>query len=460
MAMEDTNLYQQRDKCIEEAMNSKYKYSFCHSRVNGNPDNMDCRVKHDNDIQSGFEAMIKREEGFSLVELLITMVVFVLILTATSNTFIDLLKDFKKQSALSETNIEGAVGLETLKRDIASAGYGLPWNVTGVASWAVLANYNEATANTYNDGSPASALPTPANTTRAPRAIVSGNNSGVDFSGVAVVGESSDYLVIKAVNVATNVTSQKWTHLKAGNAKTEWTPLCENVNRDTSCNTDNTVRVIVSNPGGTNTNQRALVVNAVGVFFAQYDNPAGSTSTFAPAAGSTDVYVLYGVSPDTNLRMPFNRADYYIQRPASISPTCAPNTGVLYKGVVSHTNGTIPSVNNHPILDCVADMQVVFRRDTGTDGIIDTASEDISTLDAATIRDQIKEVRVYILAHEGQRDTGYTYSSSEFGPGSTLIRVGDPSLDGVSVGRTFDLVGNLNYRWKIYTLVIKMENLK
>lgn len=431
--MEGTNLYQQRYNCIEETM----KQSFI-------------SLKRGNSFK-----MIKTEEGFSLVELLVTMVVFVLILTATSNTFIDLLKDFKKQSSQAETNIEGAVGLETFRRDIASAGYGLPWAVTGdVTTWAAITGYtegaNSGTPNpsTYNDGNAGTGTEG-----SAPRAIVSGNNI-TTYTGVNAIFNGSDYLVIKAVNVATNATAQKWTHLRAGaNQKTTWVPDCENVNKDTACATKNTVRVIVINPGGTGTSQRALVV-AGGAFFAQYNNAGTSTTDpFAPAAGSTDVYVIYGVDDDTNLRMPFNRADYFIERPSDISSSCADNTGVLYKGVVSQTDGTIPSASKIPILDCVADMQVVFRRDTGTDGIIDTASEDISTLDAATIRDTVKEVRVYILAHEGQKDMSYTSQAT--------IRVGDTSLDGISVGRDFGITtANRNYRWKLYTLVVKMENLK
>ncbi|TAL22784.1 MAG: prepilin-type N-terminal cleavage/methylation domain-containing protein [Nitrospirae bacterium] len=438
--MEKPGLYSQLYKCVEKTM----KHSFI-------------SLKRGNSFK-----MIKREEGFSLVELLITMVVFVLILAATSNTFIDLLKDFKKQSALSETNIEGAVGLETLQRDIASAGYGLPWNVDG-AAWTDLtaagSTYVEAVSDpqgageppdpaSFNDGSPASALPVPANTRRAPRALASGNNTGVDFSAVAVVGESSDYLVIKAINVATNVTSQKWTHLKAGDAKTGWTPQCENVNRDSSCNTDNAVKVIVINPGGASGSQRLLKVDAGKIFFKAYS----ATADLDPDTGSTDVYVLYGVSPGTDLRMPFNRADYFIEE-LNMPSTCAPNTGVLYKAVVNHSDGKLTKI---PVLDCVADMQVVFRRDTNTDGIIDTESEDISTLDATTIRDQVKEVRVYILAHEGQRDAGYTYRSTDATLGDTQIRVGEAGIG----GRIFDLGTNINYRWKVYTLVIKMENLK
>lgn len=73
--------------------------------------------------------MDKREEGFTLIELMITMVIFVLVIAGASSIFTGLLTQFKQQSKITETNIEGAVGLEILRRDLESAGYGLAWNV-------------------------------------------------------------------------------------------------------------------------------------------------------------------------------------------------------------------------------------------------------------------------------------------------------------------------------------------
>ena len=64
----------------------------------------------------------KKEAGFTLIELLITMVVFVLVIAAGSQIFTGLLTQFKQQSKIAETNIEGTVGLEILKQDIGHAG--------------------------------------------------------------------------------------------------------------------------------------------------------------------------------------------------------------------------------------------------------------------------------------------------------------------------------------------------
>ena len=73
--------------------------------------------------------MIRREEGFTLVELMITMVVFVLVIAAASSIFSSLLNQFKQQSKIIESNIEGVVGLEMMRVDVQQAGFGLPWFV-------------------------------------------------------------------------------------------------------------------------------------------------------------------------------------------------------------------------------------------------------------------------------------------------------------------------------------------
>jgi hypothetical protein len=153
--------------------------------------------------------------------------------------------------------------------------------------------------------------------------------------------------------------------------------------------------------------------------------------------------------------MPFNRADYFITTVDSdgtnITPQrCASNTGVLVKAVVSHNDGNFDDFM--PLLDCVADMQVVYRLDTNGDGTIDNTTNDISVgLTAQQIRDQVEEVRVYILGHEGQRDPNYTYPNNS-------ITVGEFGL-----GNNFDLTGIANYqnyRWKIYTIVVNPNNLR
>ncbi len=84
---------------------------------------------------------MRRYQGFTLVELLIAMTMFIIVIASASSVFVPLLTQFKQQSKSAETQIEGIIGLELLRRDIKHAGFGLPWNMNG-------ATYTEA----ENDG--------------------------------------------------------------------------------------------------------------------------------------------------------------------------------------------------------------------------------------------------------------------------------------------------------------------
>lgn len=371
--------------------------------------------------------MIRRQAGFSLVELMITMVVFVFFIVSASQVFTGLLTQFKQQSKLAETNIEGMVGLEILRQDIEHAGYGLPW-------YGLVA-YSESNANPYSfNDSPS-----------APRAILSENNATDTFN-------DSDYLVIKSVNVGGNDTCNRWTTLSSASPYVRtWTPSGENlVNSD---------RVIVLRPGSSDADGRTLVTSGT-TFSITYNNV---TSSPWPPSDASETRIVYGVDPNSNLRMPFNRADYYISA-SNVPGRCASNTGVLMKGVVNNStaSGGGDITTFLPLLDCVADMQVIYALDNNEDGDFvdgagspaDAYSDDITTapLTAQQIRTRVKQVRVYILAQEGQRDINYTYPTNP-------VTVGEFGL-----GRNFNFVTAgitnwQNYRWKIYTIVVKPTNL-
>ncbi|NWF75080.1 MAG: prepilin-type N-terminal cleavage/methylation domain-containing protein [Nitrospirae bacterium] len=369
--------------------------------------------------------MIKREEGFTLVELLITMVVFVLTIAAATGIFVPILTQFKQQSKIAESNIEGIIGLELLRKDIEQAGFGIPWVVPTAVS------YNEAAAapaSLYND-SPSD----------PPRAILSGDDAGTN---------GSDYLVIKATSVSTSEPTVKWTYVTGTGGGGSTVHIWGNTTEDLVSGLD---RVIVIIPSRGENNQKVLV-NDGASFYDIFDSanfPAG----FAPAT-SNDRYLVYGVD-SVNLRMPFNRADYYIST-TNVPPRCAPTTGVLMKGLINHGDGTRnPEI---PLFDCVADMQIIFRSDTDDDGVIDNEASDISGLTANQIRQQLKEVRVYILAHEGQKDATYRYQSN-----SIYVGADETIPQALNLGRNFDLTpiaDYQNYRWKIYTIVVKPDNLR
>ncbi len=399
----------------------------------------------------GKKGDIINHAGFTITELLITMTVFLLVLAGASQVLTGLMTQFKQQSKIAETNIEGVIGLEILRRDVEHAGYGLPWVIpTGVA-------YNEATAAeaaAFNDS--------PGN---PPRAVLSGNN--MIYSSQNDVFNGADYLVIKATNAATNAASQRWTSLRTANNKRTWgaTP-------DDFVTTD---RVIVISPGTDDSNRKTLVVSGGANWWTNYNDPDGSgplTGTEAFAPDITETRFVYGIDANTNPRMPFNRADYYINREDTtvandgVPDQCALGTGVLRKAIIAHADG---DRTPWPLLDCTADMQAVYGIDTDTpiDGAVNcyvnNLANSLATVNAENIRNRVREVRVYILAHEGQYDRDFTYAINPVRVGEDLTRCAPGAADEAILGRNRDLsnINNwANYRWKVYTLVIKPVTLR
>ncbi len=416
---------------------------------------------------------------------MITMVVFVLVIVAASQIFTGLLTQFKQQSTIAESNIEGVVGLDILRRDLAHAGFGLPWVMNG-------AIYNEAVTDTIgetpwvdrnlSDGPPGSSInrgctcaststvcPSCSGTTcssctennagyNAPAAFRSLNNMGISAStGTSYIpNTTADVLAIKSTNVAMNDASQKWSFIANRGA---WSTILRWGTMDQPNNGD-FITVIDPSPSAATNSQRQLSTTAG--FYTTF----GDTIANGPALNSNNTFVIYDLGTNAP-RMPFNRADYYVKRPASGMPSrCAPNTGILYKATINNTVGLATSGyhTEMPLLDCVADFQVDYMLDTDGDGTVDTPFvDDISNLPAAQVRAEVKEVRVYIVSQEGRKDLNYDFSN-----GGTRTALSTTEVYGTqSNGRTFvdlkNMIGNpayKYYRWKLYTLIVKPMNLQ
>ncbi|MBI5575448.1 MAG: PilW family protein [Deltaproteobacteria bacterium] len=365
--------------------------------------------------------MKRRDSGFTLIEILIAVAIVGFVLAAASTFFIMSVKQYKTQTKIVETNIEGILGLELLRRDMESLGFGLPWNnlPTSTPLYSETSADNLSTLNDFPN---------------APRAA-----AGIDNAAFTV--NRSDYLTVKSVTVGTADAAGKWTTLTQAGTTRNWGSTEENI--------AGTEYVIVLALGSTDANRRSLV------------NPASPYAQFSSTAAyvPTEPYsanIVYGVDGSPPMR-PFNRADYYVANASSNPPVtvplrCAPNTGVLVKGFVSHdNNGTL---NLLPLLDCVADMQVVYGLDVDGNGSVDQWTNAgglpaAGATAAATMRTQLREIRVSILAQEGMRDDSYTHPVNP-------IYVG---MADAGFGNNFDITGYTNYRWKVYHLAVKPWNL-
>jgi prepilin-type N-terminal cleavage/methylation domain-containing protein len=455
--------------------------------------------------------MNRSEQGFTMVELLITMVIFLLVIVAASQVFVALLTQFKQQSKISASNTEGIVGLEIMRRDLAQAGYGLPWVLTTTRADvcasphpACTAAYSEAVDDPktfYNDttvnGNGSAGDP--------PKAVESMGNVGITMtdsggSVVQVPNSTADVLTIRAADVAVNDTSQKWTYVEnlglLPNAIKTWQPpltlnsidpsdpSCSGSKEDLSCDD----RIIVIDPIEGN-DQNVLQVDDSGTWyktlgdddFSFRQSSPSTTNPFEPKVNSYGDFIAYGIAPSTVVtpRMPFNRADYYVKIPQSNMPSrCAPNTGILYKAVINNDSTSTGGVHTeYPLLDCVADVKVDYWLvDSGGNPVFPPVSDLMTALagytdsdcadTACKIRKHLMEVRVYIVAQEGQKDINYDFSMNNTRTRLSATEINpDPNNHvsrSVNMVDLSDLVGPQYkyYRWKLYTLVVQPNSMR
>ena len=396
--------------------------------------------------------------GFTLIEIVVVMALFLVVIAITGQAFQTILQQTAKLFRSEESNIEGVVGLEMMRHDIQQAGYGL-FTETSPVEYKEAQN---APASTYNE--PTDKAP--------PRAVVAGNNLPAN-PGYLVSG--SDYLVIKGTTVSRSKAAQKWTHLvyapAGGTAPQTWASKTENFTTGD--------KVVLLSRSITSGGTTATIVPQGSSFYFSY-----GTGAFDSYSTNTSSYFVYGLDESEPI-MPFNRVDYFVATPPSgtIPQLCAQGTGTLYKAVIKQADGSVDY--STPILDCVADMQVVFGWDladaggnlvsdptqpgdgqvdtwSNADGTITTGSVNLSSAptnpyvqqtiltNPGHIRTKLKVVKVYILAQVGRRDPNYTSPSP--------IVVGDPNEVGLTSSHTLS-GAMLNYRWKVYRIVVRPKNL-
>jgi len=398
--------------------------------------------------------LLTDNRGFNLAELIVVMAIFLTVMLITSSTFKTIVNQSSQQSKSLETQIEGIVGLEVLRADLEQAGFGLPWTFqTGITySEANLDASTKPAANYWESGGAENFNDSPGN---PPRAIWS-RNTKFNFDSGNI---GAKYFVIKSANVATNNTAKKWTNLSIAEGGVKTIRTWGASNRDFQANER---VIVVKNNLVTTPASRQLMATAATSFSAKFSNYSNLTKN--PVDG--DNFQIYGIAVATGtdpdkVRMPFNRADYYLMTPAKMPAGCAPGTGVLYKSNINQSpaagaGGYDPQI---PLLDCVADMQIVYGLDNDGAGRVNQYLEAPATTaspTAADIRSQLREVRVYILTQDGNKDVMYKYPAATVAVGETL--------HGVFRGRNFDLEAILGadgrkYRWKVYTIVVRPKNL-
>ncbi len=368
--------------------------------------------------------MQKKESGFSLLELLIVIMIMGIIMAMNSQLLQSLVRGQRQQAAVASAQFETALALEILRSDLANAGFGLPDQFQSAPN-----GYFEAAgtpAQLYNDAP------------NIPRALVHSN----DVSAFATYLAKSDYLVIKSPAVGMNSAAGKWSNINGATVHV-WNDL----SMDMVSGTD---YMIVIKPRSSLGGQSQLIVDSGSGTYALQYTTSPLAAAFQPT-GSGQRYLAFGVVQGALPSMPFNRADYFVRQNA-VNQDCAAGTGTLIKATVNHTAGVGGTLTEFPLMECVASMQVVFRLDTNGDGVPDTTVNNISGLDALSVKEQVKEVQIYVLAHEGTFDRGFTYG------GANPVTVGPTVALGASVDLTAFGADWNHYRWRLYTLFVKPKS--
>ena len=386
------------------------------------------------------------KKGFTLIELLVAIGILVIIIGIPYAFLTKELKHTVKESALSQAALEKIPSLEILRKDIEDAGYGLMWDTAGIT-------YTEASSNSttwysfgpnvFNDAS------------NPPRAIIGKKDTDASKPGFS-------YLVLKGTSLALNKACKHWSYIDKDDNLNIW-PANNTANYNNFEIYPGGVkdRVVVMDAGS-----RKIVQNITdSTFYFEVlkdavpsdKDPSNYINNWSGATHPQSVYLIYGINNPGNTTSsesaPFNRVDYRLYTGSDTESECAVGTHTLGRAVMRQSDGVRYS---YPLLHCVADFQVGFGLDTTKDGKINNWTQDITTLTTAKdARDQLKQVRVYILVQNGTKDKDYEYPHASLTVGETI--------NGTTIGRDFNLSTQITdhklYRWKLIKLVVEPKNL-
>ncbi|MCA1980628.1 MAG: prepilin-type N-terminal cleavage/methylation domain-containing protein [Calditerrivibrio sp.] len=94
-----------------------------------------------------------RYKAYSLIELLVTISIMLIVLSAVYLTYISMLKGYKRESAIGGKIIEEQIGIEILRKDITLAGLGLSDNTIPIS---ISGSGDNITLTLYSTQSPSS----------------------------------------------------------------------------------------------------------------------------------------------------------------------------------------------------------------------------------------------------------------------------------------------------------------
>ncbi len=367
---------------------------------------------------------MKRENGFTLIELLVSLLMLTIVVGLTLIFFTKQLQLTTSQSRISESSQEVLSAVETLRRDIETAGYGLPWDMAG-------ASYSEAKSQShtaYNDA--------PSN---APRAII--------------IDNANSYLVLKGSTFSYNKASKHWGAYDSSGV------FYNGFSNSTASDYTNLNRFVKNDyaiilTAGTN----VLIRNGLNWSY-KYNG-----TSFPNPPPESNSYLVYGIlnSKTGSPKAPFNRIDYYIKTPKNLPANCAAKTKVLYRDIMKSSTGNFTA---YPILDCVAGFHIWLGQADSSGTITYSSSPAFAIAPsgadkAADERAKLKIVKVYLLVQNGEEDRNYNFQNSPEFSNPSSYKFTD--IDTSPPTHYFDLSGITdwkNYRWKLIKISVIPKNL-
>lgn len=360
--------------------------------------------------------------GFSLVEMLISLSIFSVLISVVFTSFDTQVKHTTREYKLAESDMEVGIAKSIIERDIGMAGYGL--------------------AEDYG---------TSIGDVTCPSGLRSSSFTGnFCIPGIAVATNANpDTLTLMgtALGMETRA-AQGWTYIASVDPTFRvWGDTREDVKGDA---TGNDV-VILMEPS-----TKRLLAQATEWLF-KYDGsnatPANrltsrpSGITFLNPAIGTLVYGFYSFG-DTVAAQPYYAVWYGL---GGASPSnCAGGTQSLLR---NESRTTIPTNNGDPLLSCVLDFQVAFGLDSNEDGSIDlwdNGGVTAAGYDSQSLRRRLKQIRVYILMQSGNYDPNYSAPAN--------IDVGETLL---GTGRSVPLTAaQRKFRWRVVSLNATPRNIR
>jgi prepilin-type N-terminal cleavage/methylation domain-containing protein len=330
--------------------------------------------------------------GFSLVEVLIVIGIFSVLMAAVSVTFSTQVRHGSRDYRVAESEIEMGIVKNLLERDIALAGYGLAddYGATGFTPRSAAGAVGSLTLTGTALGL----------NYRAPLHWTYATTAAPAFR---VWGDSREDLVAaEQVILLEPNTEQILTQGGAPSWRFQY-------------------------------NSSGSLVDSGGVDWA------------SPTIGT----LVYGVDPGAT--EPFATVTYSLST-ANLPSNCATGTSNLER--VESWGGSAVTI---PLLACTLSLQTAFGLDTDENGAIDLWDNNggavASGYSQATLAKRLKQLRVYLLVQNGNRDASYTYPTA-------TVRVGDALL-GTGTGADVPLNAELRrFRWRLVSIDVTPRNVR